>query len=183
MRGLALLAGLVILAANGAARAVEPEPEPDYGRTGIYASIAGLYALEKFDYSDSADNSFGLNGRVGYRVLPRLGLEVQAEWAHGFDISSGGSAETWAVTANARAYFTESRIQPYVILGFGFLTQNGPSAISGKGIGFAARAGAGVDIGITDRIAVVLEGTYVGATGNVSDVGYGSLLWGVQYRF
>ena len=44
---------------------------------------------------------------------------------------------------------------------------------------FAGRVGAGVDIGITDQIAVVLEGSYVGA----SDFDYSSISWGLQYRF
>jgi len=181
MRGFVLLASLLIVVAHGAARAVEPKPKPDYGRTGIYLGIAGTYAIDNFDAPFPVDNSLGLNARVGYRVIPRLGLEVQAEWAEGFRLKGTGvDVETWAVTANARAYFTETRIQPYLLLGFGFLTGVAPGI---RETGFAARAGAGVDIGVTDRIAVVLEGAYVGATGKVDVLGYGSIVWGLQYRF
>ena len=122
-------------------------------------------------------------------MLPRLALEVQAEWAEGFRTRIPGLSveiETWAVTANARAYFTEARIQPYLLLGFGLLHSS--ANVSGFGsvslfTSFAARVGGGVDVGITDRIALVLEGTYLGATGSNSELGYGSIGWGIQYRF
>ena len=181
MRGFVLVASLVIVVAHGAARAVEPEPKPDYGRTGIYVGVAGTYANPRVD---DVDYSLGVNARVGYRVIPRLGLEVQAEWAEGFQENFTGfgiEAQTWVVTANARAYFTEARIQPYLLVGFGLLTAEALDII--RETGFAARLGGGVDIGVTDRIAVVLEGTYVAATGSVGDLDYGSVVWGLQYRF
>jgi opacity protein-like surface antigen len=172
---------LVIVVAHGAARAAEPEPKPDYGRTGIYLGVAGTYGLENFDAPGPVDNSLGVNARVGYRVIPRLAFEVQAEWVEGFRLKGTGvDVETWVMTANARAYFTEARIQPYLLVGIGFLTGDAPGI---RATGFAVRAGGGVDIGVTDRIAVVLEVTYAGATGKVSGLGHGSIVWGLQYRF
>ena len=185
----ALLVSLVILVTHGAARAADPELE-GYGRTGIYLGLAGSYAIETFDdlgLPVPVDNSLGLSLRVGYRLLSRLGLEVQAEWAEGFDVKGTGiEIETWAVTANARAYFTDARVQPYLLLGFGLMHASArfPLGLGTEtGTGFAARVGGGVDVGITDQIALVLEGTYVGATGPLSDLGYGSIVWGLQYRF
>ena len=180
MRGFALLAGLMIVSAHGTARAVEPEsePDPDFGRTGLYLGLAGTYAVEGFDDSPfPVDDSLGLNLRLGYRPLPRLGLELQAEWAEGFHLKGTGvDVETWTVTANYRAYFTDSRVQPYLLLGVGFMNAE---ALGFSTIDFAGRVGGGVDIGVTDRIAVVLEVSYVGA----SDLDYTSISWGLQYRF
>ena len=61
--------------------------------------VAGSYAIETFqddaesdfqkvlgpDVNLSVDNSFGFNGRVGYRCHRRFSAEVEVEWLDGFD--------------------------------------------------------------------------------------------------
>jgi hypothetical protein len=183
MRIRTLVALFLIVLANGAARAIEP-PNSGYGaNTGFYLGAGATYAIENFDGGGfpSADNSWGANGFVGYRVLSRLALEVQAEWAEGFDLGSGGiEIESWVVTANARAYFTETRVQPFLLVGLGALTAKGGGV---RETGFAARAGGGLNIWATERLSVLMEVTYVGATGDVSDLGYGSFILGLEYHF
>ncbi len=48
---------------------------------------------------------------------------------------------------------------------------------------FAGRVGGGIDIYATENIVVTLDATYVVPTGDVDDLDYLSIGWGVQYRF
>jgi hypothetical protein len=178
MRGVALVLGVVVAVASTVARADDEDAEElDDAGTGVYVGLAGFYAIEGLDGPGPVDDTGGLNLRIGYRVLPRLGLELQTEWAKGFRVKfTGREVETWALTANYRAYFSEGRVQPYLLLGAGFLTADDGRS---RSYDFAGRIGGGFDVGITEHVAVLVEGVYLGA----ADVDYGTVGCGVQYRF
>lgn len=180
--GMAMVWGVVL------ASRVSAQPAEDYARQGFYLGAAGTYALEDFDFQTvHVDDSWGLNLRSGYRANPWIAAEVEYEYLSQFDLHRGSSdwkVDGWAFTVNGRAIAPLGRVQPYVIGGLGVLS----AKVSGAGhsqenAGFAIRLGAGADIYLTRNLLGVLEGTYVVPTGKVDDFEYGSISWGVQYRF
>lgn len=166
--------------------------DDDLGRTGGYVGIAGTWAIENFDdvpSGVSVDDGVGLNARAGYRFHPNLAAELQLEWVPEFDVDTGGffgdaEIETLVTMLNGKAYAATGRIQPYFLVGMGALYARadvpGPDP---DDTGFAARLGGGTEIYILPELAAVLEGSYVFATGDVNDFDYGSIVWGLLYRF
>jgi len=191
-----------------------------------YVQLAGLYALCNFDGAnapgncgDSFDTSFGFNFRGGVRMNRWFAVEGQVEWASGYDHKSPGSIPTpppppivqpftsvtldsVAYTINARLYLTEGRIQPYAIAGIGgqnsWLDTNRWN--SDTFTSFIGRFGGGVDLYVTDNLALTGEFTYVAATEasatyynyynwnswtNKSGVNpsYMAISWGLLYSF
>ena len=55
----------------------------------------------------TADSSFGVHGRIGYRSAEMLAEEIQFEWQNGFDLSRGGEVDAWALTLNLRWQFID----------------------------------------------------------------------------
>ena len=96
----AAAAALVGVVCSSIALIAEDEADPDdFARRGWLVGVAGSYAIETFqddaelDFQNvlgpevdlSVDDSFGFNGRVGYRCNRRFSAEVQTEWIDGFD--------------------------------------------------------------------------------------------------
>jgi opacity protein-like surface antigen len=192
----------------------EIDPE-DFARRGWQIGVAGTYAFETFENdaekkfkSDfrlpataSVDNSFGFNGRVGYRCHERFSAEVHVEWLDGFDVeaSSAGfgdiadyKAEPIVVTANAKGYLLTGRYQPFLLVGGGVMTADlnlednyslFPISRTESETAFTMRFGGGIDLYATKNAVVSLDATYVLPFGNLDDLDYISVGWGFQYRF
>jgi opacity protein-like surface antigen len=157
----------------------EEEGEPDWARTGAYVMASAHYAIEDIkgpglDWKDAPGASF----RVGYRIVPRLSIEAQAEWEP-FDSHAGPNFDAWTVTVNWRAYFTKTRIQPYMLLGVGALMARGD--VEGNDV--ILRVGLGIDWNITENIGIVTEAQYVPALENLSPIDFFSVGLGLQYKF
>jgi len=177
------------------AAAVEREPVrdvdkgPDFARNGVYLGVAGTYAFENFDTPGSldADDTLGLNARLGYRLHPYVSAELEFEWLEGFDLNvAGAEVEAWALTANAKGHLMTGRIQPFLLVGLGIMQ----AEIDGAGVfgdpkqeGFAARFGGGVDVYATENFVVSVGADYVLPTGDLDGLDYVALQWGFQYRF
>src|SRR5262245_5408684 len=58
------------------------------GREGMYMGLGLVYAPSAFDLGDDlkADNSFGLDARLGYRLCKRVAVEGQYQYVPGFDV-------------------------------------------------------------------------------------------------
>lgn len=186
--------------AEGSADEVE-----GYARTGVYAGLAGSVAFEDFDsgltlpglagapisvaYGDF-DPSLGLHARGGYRLHPNVAAEVHLEWLSGFDgsVRIGGGApmnatlEALAFGANLKLYPLRGRFQPFVTLGAGAL-QIEETGTGADEWDFAGRLGGGIDVYVTEQIAVSLDTTYVLPTDLLQGYEYVSFGWGLLYRF
>jgi len=160
-----------------------------------------------YDVTTSTDASAGVNGRVGYRVLPRLAAEVQFEWlsqaqvdvAGDFDQNNVFELNSWVVTANAKGYMIPTgRVQPFLSAGVGMIHVNSkenvmvlnqetqqlvPLDLRNDDNGFVLRMGGGVDVYFTPHVALVLDASYVLPTGGVAPFDYVAGGIGVQYRF
>ncbi|MDE0884189.1 MAG: porin family protein [Myxococcota bacterium] len=210
------LTATMLLASSAAAQNNFNYPKP-------YVQLAGLYAacnLNGFnapgDCSDNFDSSFGFNFRGGARLNRWFAVEGQVEWVSGFDATSKGiatfneidpglgltsaSVDSVAYTINARLYLTEGRIQPYAIAGIGgqnsWLDTN--LGNSDTFTSFIGRFGAGVDLYLTENLALTGEFTYVAATEATAryydwynvwttssgiDPSYMAVSWGLLYSF
>ena len=150
----------------------------------------------------SVDDSAGFNGRVGYRCNRRFAAEVQTEWIDGFDGDltqprvdplANVEFDPIVVTANVKGYLLTGRYQPFLLVGAGAMTADvnirNPVGLAFTGIdsesenAFAMRFGGGIDLYATENVVVNLEVDYVYPFGNLDDLRYVTIGWGVQYRF
>lgn len=136
------------------------------------------------------DPSFGLVGKVGARITPRVALEARYEWMEDFETSFAGNeiAETTTstVTADVKGYLGTGRIQPYLSAGAGFLrakSDDPTSSFQKTDTDFAARFGGGVDFYLTEVVGLSLDTSYVVGTGDVENLDYVSVGAGVFLRF
>lgn len=198
----------------------DADPAGDYGRRGFYLGAGGARAYNLFGsgaynlFNDEpvlqnlgmpreiriVNNSFGLNGRVGYRIFSRLALEAEVEWVNKFaiDVGSGGGhevqglgIETLTGTANAKGFFFTGPFQPYALLGVGVMHASAEDSVDGQ-IGLTRaedwtdltyRIGGGIDFWANEKFALSLEGIYLKPTGDLKDFDYVSYTVAFQYRF
>jgi opacity protein-like surface antigen len=200
-----------IVCAAAALNAEEETAEDEYSRPGWLLGAGGSYAFETFEddvdlpsfmpsLSLSADDSFSIHGRAGYRCHPRFSAEVEFEWVDGFDadISQSGvgkvakvDIEPIVVTANIKGYLLTGRYQPFLLVGGGFMRADEKVRDTAAALGlsgsdhttrFAARFGGGVDVYATRHIVVTAEAGYVLPTGSL-EYDYVTIGMGLQYRF
>jgi outer membrane protein W len=166
----------------------------DFGRSGPYLGVSGSYALD-MAFEDAfglpVENSWGIYGRLGYRLAPRLAAELQVEYLFGFDAGLFGAEflnyEMLAATANGKLFLATREIQPFLLVGAGVLYSRLQDSlgvgISADAVGPAMRAGGGVDFYFSESIVVSVDATYVLPFRDVADLDYLSIGLGVQYRF
>lgn len=200
------------------------ESQVDRTRDSLYVSLRGSYAIDHFDGSTFAgggrtfdrkriQNSFGADGRLGYRFGGSFAVEGEVEWLHSFDLNetaflNGQFAQTrtakytgFANTLNGRFYLLPGQFQPYLVAGGGFLymrqrvqtpfTQpykvgNPPSPLQNRhDWGPMARGGLGFDLyGFeNDAIAFSVEGSYAAGFADVEDYRWVSVQAGMTFRW
>jgi hypothetical protein len=191
------------------------------GTVGILTSLSDEiedssgYKASPFNGVDlDADPSIGFNAEAGYRILPWLSIAAHVEYLAEISVSPGDSGraspqsgsevltgETWALTADARLFPLTGRLQPFLVVGAGWLwvntndepvvqtsTGNDPmlepiDTDLGSRNGFVARAGGGIDIYLTDAFFLTTQVTYVIPVDRVQDFDYVSVAWGFGYQF
>ena len=185
-----------------------------YDRRGWLVGAAGSYAIETFEDDEEAlfqsvlgptialsvDNSFGFNGRAGYRCHSRFSAEVEVEWVNGFDGNvslpvlgeiATTEIEPIVVTTNVKGYLLTGRYQPFLLLGGGAMTaeftiqnQTGMGISGSERVSdFVMRFGGGIDVYATKNIVVSVGADYVLPFADLKDLDYVSIGWGIQYRF
>lgn len=170
--------------------------QDDYYRTGCYLGLAGTVAFPlSVDAPANTDveESLGLNARAGCRSR-WLGGELHFEWLEGFDIEESGEddeVDGWALTLDGKGYFLAGlaggwsplakRFQPFATLGFGYLDFDGPGKFDDWDFGL--RVGGGLDVYVTNNIAINVDATYVLPVSDLQDLDYVSVGWGLLYRF
>ncbi len=202
---LAFVGGLGVFL--GALQCMNSEDEgSDYSRSGIYAGLGGTFAIEEVVKARgvTADNSAGLNARVGYRCDPLVSLEFAYEWIDGFDVSVATTgvpatinfkADRHVFTANAKLHVLRGPVQPYVLAGLGVMrgTRLGtsgqlegsmpPTATTNKQAELAPRLGGGIDGYINENAVVSFEASYLRGTYKLRGLDHVTLGLSFQYRF
>ena len=202
-----LLLPLLVLAllAPGAATAQDDEEEARdvsleewneeeserWERLGPFVGIGGLVMFpnerELHDGVRLEDGvGGGFNVRLGLRTAHWFALEVMYEQVASYDVSRGAEeddAKGWFWSLNAKAYgLTDTPIQPYLLTGAGAISIQ-PRLISRR-TGFGMRFAAGLDYHLTERLVAVVEGGYAMGIGTqVEDYQYGTLSFGLTFRY
>jgi opacity protein-like surface antigen len=178
--------------------ALADPPPPDYSRTGVYIGAEGVVGVaSKIEdgvqhatgLKGRVDAAFGVNGRIGYRLHPRVAVEGEFEWIDGFDFTVENNkkkvrGDTWFASGNVKGYVMTGRFQPFVLVGAGFYHAKYDvlgSRVSGGDA--ALRAGLGFDAYLTEHVAIAFDAQYVLPFGEVDDLDYTSVGAGLQYRF
>ena len=208
VEGLATAALTSIVCSSVALTAGEDAKQDEFARRGWLIGVAGSYAIETFKddtesdaqkifgptASLSVDDSFGFNGRVGYRCHRWFSAEVEVEWLDRFktDLSAAGpinigiDIEPVVVTANMKGYILTGRYQPFLLVGGGVMTaefksRGVPGSITLNE--FTMRFGGGIDLYATKNVVVTVGADYVLPFDDLKDLDYISIGWGFEYRF
>ena len=186
------------------ALAASPAAAEDYARNGLYVGLSGVRAFSDFDASaktrvrsfivstplDGGD-AWGVEARVGYRFHPHAAAELQLQYYDQFGLSFRGAEvakfDGGSATVNAKYYPFTGRVQPYVLGGVGTavvrLREVFGTSTSVTEARFAGRIGGGVDVYLTEAVALHGEVSYLLPTGSLSDFREIPLAFGAQYRF
>lgn len=145
------------------AAAVEEAAE-GYGGPAFYAQLGGVYVAENFGEShNKAGSSYGDSGgyqiRAGYRISPWVALEGQ--WEHDISFQDSDEASLYTLTANGKFYPWAARIQPYALIGAGWVNGLNDSSTREDQNSLGLRFGLGADAYVTKNIGVAVEAGYV----------------------
>jgi len=166
-----------------------------YGGNDWYVTAAGIVGVDNSDVS-GAEPSGGATISTGFRFNRWVATEIAAEWIEKIRYDRGSGAKTcrgsggasnsynaWQVTSGGRLYFTESLIQPYLLGHLGLIqTRDNGGGRSCEGTGLVARLGGGVDVFVSNGLAISILGAYVlPTTGASRDHDYVSLGLGITW--
>ncbi len=199
------------IAAGEPARDPDPAPPapPAYAQMGPYVGAAAAFTVDQAGGDElehqlddrvnvTVDPSWAARLTVGERVWPHLAVEGQLEYVVGLDYSGsarrgGPGIRDFTVrmitgTANVKPYFTTGRAQPFVLVGLGFTyaeaeVKRGGQSLTHSDEGFAVRLAAGLDVYVTEELAIVGALGFVHPTGDTKDLDYFSFGLGLQYKF
>jgi hypothetical protein len=167
-----------------------------------------------------AGASLGVHHRAGYRFHPRLAAEAHLEYLTGAEITAPTFrwetpfVDLSAVTAtvDVKAYLLTGMVQPFALIGAGWMRTYGndtridPRIAFGKDLGnpqnpnvdipmadeilvddkgIVGRFGGGLDFYVSQHISIGASASYVLPFGSwdTFDFNYISIDWGLQYRF
>lgn len=192
----------------GVCRAGDGRTDDDFGKTGLYLGLGPLWALENTHTSShlftgtsgatvNAEDTYGADGRIGYRLNRFVALEAQAQYFGNQDLtarvpgSSGsnkiGHIEAVDATANFKLYPLEGRFQPYIVGGFGLMWMNQRNKLVGARNGdnteVAGRGGLGLDVYLDENFAVNVEGSYLQPASTLQHYPLAAISTGIQYHF
>lgn len=171
-----------------------------YARRGLYLGVLPVIAFEGFqsEIEDlvpgidvNVDDSWALNGRIGYRIHPRLAVEAQGEWYSEYNVDLLGveaaEFEGWSAALLGKAYLLTDRFQPYALAGWGYLdvelSDKLGLGLSESSSGSVIRWGGGIDIYATRGLLLNLEASYALPLGSLDNLDFWTIGVGLQYRF
>jgi opacity protein-like surface antigen len=186
----------------------DDEEDSDFDRQRFYLGLGPLWVWQNFHESShrftggtganvDADDSWGAEARLGYRLLPQLALEVQGQYygESKFDArlpgavgsSQVGSFEGVGATGNFKVYPIQGRFQPYVLGGLGLMwarvRNDIPGALNDNRTELAGRGGLGMDIYLDKHVAFNVEGSYLQPATSLKDFPVAAITGGVQFHF
>jgi len=169
----------------------------------IYVGISGIYVFKNLDTDHTKekfsgpvdinfDNSWGVQGRIGYVVNKYLSVEALVEYVAPFKAETGANKDELDVfngTLNAKVTWPlHEKFIPYAVLGLGVMNayekiQYGGKESKTSNWGFSGRIGAGADYYITPSVSFNIEGAYNSGMRAVDHIRYTTLGFGVAYHF
>jgi opacity protein-like surface antigen len=179
LRAMGLAAAMLAMPAMAAA-AEDDNPK-------LYGTLGGLWAIDAFDIDSTANaqNSYGLDTRVGYRFHENLAAELQYQWAARFETTQGGvqlgTIATHTGTANIKAGLMATAFQPYLLFGVGVV--NGQRDPGRDVTEFGLRVGGGLQWFVTRNVGFYGELTYVQPFGSLRDFASVPIGFGAAFRF
>ncbi|SCY43094.1 porin family protein [Desulfoluna spongiiphila] len=161
----------------------------------VSIGVGGSNLHENIDTGSNGidfDESVGFNVKLGYRISDSLEAEIDYLYIDGFDGSVAGieafELDGYAITANAKWYPSEGKVQPYCLVGAGVadLTasvdfQDIQNSESDWGAVF--RAGAGVDAYVSESVLFFGEISYYLTCGDIDDNDFMPMTLGVKRLF
>lgn len=204
----AILLLLLCLLLPGSVLAQDARDEstgPDYSRSGFYVWLgAGIGISTKAEDQLSAiasavaggpvpvkvSSAAGFNGRIGM-AGGIISSELQFEYLPGFEASVlDVPAAEWSLftmTGNLKLQLPAGQLQPYALVGGGSTRSTASSPVL-PGVdqsfwGGAVRAGGGLDLYVTEHVALAADATYVIPFGDNEDLDYVSIGIGLIYKF
>jgi len=154
--------------------------DEEYGQPGLYAmfhAVGGLDVDRRFAENQTRGGG-GFNTRIGSRESERLAWEFEFEWL----IFDGVSDGVWTYGINGKFYFSEARLQPYLVLGANGMTRKHQNR-SGHATDWGFRSGLGADYYLNEKWALNLETSYIAGVGDLLRREYASFGLGVLYKF
>jgi len=185
--------------------------------TRMYVGIGGTFAVEYFNADQfeaaanrgmdpSYDNTWGINGKFGYKINPIVSVEMDLQYLFGFNASQtepyrniqtnyDGDVDVFTAMAVAKIFLPlQGTVRPYFAAGLGLMNVNWDTTISSPGYptestsrdewGGCGKLGAGVDFYINPAWSVNVEGAYnLGIGSKVDTIRYFGLTAGLAYHF
>ena len=173
------------------------------GDSKMYLGFYGLWAGEQIDVDQTKrkftgpinvdfDDSWGVQGRFGYKLSDLLTAEALFEYITPFEAIGGANSDELDVkhlSFNAKVTCPAYKVWvPYFIAGLGVMNAHEDIHFNGRrsetsNWGTALRGGLGVDWYIDPKISLGLEGAYALGMGGVSHIEYTTIALGVAYHF
>ncbi len=178
-----LYLGFTLIAMIGIPASVQAED--DYDRPGFYLGAGLGLGFEQFEGTGGLDidTGIGFDAWAGYRITPNFAAELQIEYIDRFDIT-GVEGNALAFTVNLKGYLTTGWVQPFAVVGIGFLRAELEAlGASVSDTGVAARFGGGVDFYGSPNVSLGATASYVLTDRGVDGFDYVSLVLGFQYRY
>ena len=167
-----------------AAQTPARDGEPAFDRPVAYVGIGGTFAHQNFSTPGTQDDSGSIVFRAGYRGNAFLAVELLGEVLPGFDASDAvkNDVSGYAVTFNTKLLLPLGRVEPWVMVGLGFLDINA-DRYRGDRDDLAFRPAAGVDLHLTPHWALYAEAAYMLPTGSVERFDYATFGGGLLFGF
>lgn len=169
-----------------------------FARTGPYLGAAGLYAVEDFDASlYGVKNSGGVAGFAGYRVHRYVAVELRGEVIDGFEVNSrfAGTSlreaeiDGFVITGGPKVYPLSGAFQPWVGIGVGAFRakidaiRGDGSRVTDRATEPAIRPAAGIDLYLSEYLALQVEAAYVSPGGQLENLDFAVFSAGAMLRF
>lgn len=141
---------------------------------------------------DDVKNAEGINAVFGKRAIEYLAVELQFEYADGFQFTDEDGDDfdlkVYTTTMNAKVFpfhnllrgVNEGRIQPHLLGGFGIMVTKDLDIDTGAAMTF--RAGAGLDYFINDKWAFNVKTSYVHPVGLLDGLSFITTSVGFSYQ-
>lgn len=172
----------------------------------FYIGAGGSYAIENFDGGGDFDNSWGINAKLGYRLIDEIAVQFDYDYLWKFDdeeqIDLFGNNFDGEVELDIMTFILSLKgnfpvkwyqvISPYLIAGGGIMYGDADFKIRGPGISsnsssdetdLCGKFGGGVDFFFTEHFSANLEGNYTFGFGDLDDIRYFHFILGGVFHF
>ena len=173
----------------------------------FYIGAGGSYAIEDFNSDLDFDNSWGINGKIGYQFDELGAVQFDVDYLNefsgddsvsilGVSVDTDSDVTIMTFLLSLKGYFPGlmGPLQPFVIAGAGLMyvdmdtkvTSNIPGVSASDSTDetdFGFKIGLGSDYNVNQNVSLNFEGNYTLGIGDVDDFRYFNFILGASYRF